>query len=444
VSAKPSRGIVVFVGGGPGDPTLRTERAARRIAEADRVVEDDVPAAELVAMAQAGERIVRLIPGDPLESPAMVALAVAVATAGARIEIVPGVGASASAGAFAGVVGPASWVPARDVRAVLARVDPEARVTLVFDAGEPSQRVVVGPASVVGSFEAGDGGGRGRILVAPGAPLDALRWAETRPLFGKRILVTRSREQAGGTAALLRDQGAEPVVVPTIEIHPPADGEPLARALHTLRAGAYGWVAFTSANGVERTWEALAASGADARAFGGVQIAAIGPATARALEGHGLRADLVAKEFRGEILAEAMLSAIRASATPPRVLLARAAKARDVLPDALRAAGCEVDIVGAYETRAPSPSVVEDLTGALASGRIDAVTFTSSSTVENLCDLLGPGAAGMLAGARVASIGPVTTRAAQERGVRVDVTAREYTVTGLVEALVAQFAEFSI
>ena len=191
------------------------------------------------------------------------------------------------------------------------------------------------------------------LLVAFGAPDEDLRWFERQPLFGKRVLVTRATEQASETAALLRDYGAEPLVVPTIALYPPRDSGPLDRALADLRRGAYGWVAFTSANGVERTWASLVASGADARAFGGVRLAAIGPATGRALARYGLRADVVAKEFRGEGLADELLRALAGGAAAARVLLPRAAKARDVLPEALRAAGCVVDVVAAYETRPP-------------------------------------------------------------------------------------------
>jgi uroporphyrinogen III methyltransferase/synthase len=281
------------------------------------------------------------------------------------------------------------------------------------------------------------------VLVAFGVPEEALRWAERRPLFGKRVLVTRAREQAGGTAALLREAGAEPVVVPTIEIRPPADPGPLAGALEALRAGVYRWVAFTSANGVERTWEALAQAGADTRSFGLAKVAAIGPATARALEDRGLRPDVIAKEFRGEGLADSMLDAIRGSGAPPRVLVSRAAKARDVFPETLRRAGCEVDVVSAYETHAPAGPVIEELTAALVGavpGRtLDVALFTSSSTVENLCDLLGPRAAELLAGVKIASIGPITTATAEARGVRVDVTAREYSVPGLMAALIASY-----
>ncbi len=144
----------------------------------------------------------------------------------------------------------------------------------------------------------------------------------------------------------------------------------------------------------------------------------------------------VAKEFRGEALADAMLSTRSDRA---RVLLPRAARARDVLPDTLREAGWSVDVVAAYETRPPSDEVVETLTRELANGRIDAVTFTSSSTVDNLCDRLGPDAARLLRGPRIASIGPVTTVTALGRGLRVDVTARQYTVPGLVDALVESY-----
>jgi uroporphyrinogen III methyltransferase/synthase len=433
-----SRGVVTFVGVGPGDPTLRTERASQRIAAADRIFEDDVPAATLVALARAGQRVVRIVPGDPFESPAVVARAIAVAAAGVALEVVPGIGAGGAAAAFAGVIGRAVRIPASELRAALAREAPEATVTILVSASSPSQRVIVTSAAQAAELDL-DGAD---AILALGAPNEALRWAERRPLFGKRILVTRAREQAGGTAALLRDCGAEPIVVPTIELHPPSDPAPLARALDALRAGAYGWVAFTSANGVERAWEALTVAGGDARVFGRSRIAAIGPATARSLERRGVRADVVATEFRGERLAEAMLSAIRSEGPGrPGVLIARAARARDVLPDALRAAGCTVDVVAAYETRPPSPSVVDALTRELEGGRLDAVTFTSSSTVDNLCDLLGPRANDLLAAVRVASIGPVTTATATGRGLRVDVTAREYTVTGLVDALVASYSD---
>jgi uroporphyrinogen III methyltransferase/synthase len=431
-------GIVSFVNLGPGDPKLRTERASERLAQADVVVDDDEVRIEtLFALAHEGKRVVRVVSGDVLGSSHVVAEAVALAHAGIAIEVVPGVAAAAAAAAFAGVLGRAVYVLAGDVAEAVRAEAPEAPVTIIGDTSLPTQRVVVTRASA--AAEAAGAFGDARVLVAFGGPEPALRWFEGRPLFGKRVLVTRAREQAGGTASLLRELGADPWVVPTIELGPPADPQPLAHALRELRGGGYDWAAFTSANGVDRTWEALLAAGADARAFGGVRLAAIGPATAHALEAHGLRPDVVAREFRGEGLAAAILD--EAFARPSsRVLLARAAKARDALPDALRAAGHRVDVVAAYETRPASGDAAEALAAELGAGRVDAVTFTSSSTVENLCDLLGPRAPALLALARVASIGPITTETAASRGVRVDVTAESFTTAGLVEALAKSYA----
>jgi uroporphyrinogen III methyltransferase/synthase len=436
---EPRRGVVSFVGLGPGDTRLWAERTTQRLAEADAIVDDEqASVARLVELARQGQRVVRTVAGDPLESARCVAEALQVASAGVEIELVPAVGASAAAGAFAGVVARAVLTPAVEVGSVVAGMPGDAPVTLVTSPSLPSQHVEVTTAAR--APELARALGSTRVLVAFGAPDDALRWFERRPLFGKRVLITRAREQAGRAAALLRDEGADVVIVPTIEIEPPGDPAPLARALRDLRAGAYGWVAFTSANGVEQTWKALVASGADARAFGSVRLAAIGPATARALEAHGLRADLVAKEFRGESLADEMLGALRASGGTPRVLLARAAKAREVVPEALRAAGYGVDVVAAYETHAPPRETVERLAREIERGKIDAVTFTSSSTVDNFCDLLGPRAVELLGGLRVAAIGPVTRDTAVGRGVRVDVVASEYTVPGLVQALVKSYA----
>jgi uroporphyrinogen III methyltransferase/synthase len=257
------------------------------------------------------------------------------------------------------------------------------------------------------------------------------------------VLVTRAGEQAGSAAALLREEGADVLVVPTIAIAPPGDPAPLAKAIGELRAGAYAWVAFTSANGVERTWQAIEAAAGDAEVFGAARLAAVGPATAQALAGHGLRADVVAVEVRGEGLAEAMLAEMKREGQGGgrRVLLPRAARARDVLPDALRAAGCTVDVVAAYETHPVTGAAVESLAVELEAGRLDAVTFTSSSTVDNLCDALGPRAAGLLARVRVASIGPVTSDTARSRGLRVDVEARESTVPGLIRALAESYTK---
>ncbi len=431
-------GLVSFVSLGPGDPELRTSRATQRLAQADVVVNADkaVSPEKLVAMARAGKVVARAVVGDALSSVRALEEVLAVSQAGVPIEVVPGVGARSAAAAFAGVVGRAMRVGADEVKAALAAEPQEAVVTLIADAGEPSQRVVV--TTAVDAPAKAKALGAAWLVLAIGAPDEELRWFEARPLFGKRVLVTRPREQAGAAAAQLRELGAEPVVVPTIELRPPRNRGPLARAMRALRAGEYAWAAFTSANGVDATWDALVASGGDARAFGAVRLAAIGPATAAALEEHGLRADVVAREFVGEGLAKAMLKKMK-GARAGRVLLARAAKARDVLPEALRKAGWRVDVVAAYESHPPRKASVARLAKDLAAGRIDAVTFTSSSTVENLCTVLGKRAPALLARTRIASIGPVTTETARKRGLRVDVMASEYTVPGLIRALAASY-----
>jgi uroporphyrinogen III methyltransferase/synthase len=435
------RGLVSFVSLGHGDSTLRAERAADRLARADAVIDTPTLATKLLLeLAGQGKRVARTVAGDAGESPLVAAEALALARAGARFEVVPGAGAGAAAFAFAGVVGPAVVAETSRVGEALAGKPVDAAVTLVASPGTAFQRVVVTTVHEVAE--------KARLLATPsvlvalGEPDDSLRWFERQALFGKRVLVTRARGQASVTASLLRELGAEPVVVPAIEIRAPSDPGPLERALGQLQGGAYPWVVFTSANGVKYTWEALARLGGDARAFGSAKIAAIGPATAHALSHHGLRADLVAPEFRGESLAAELLDVIRATESTgasARVLIARAARAREVLPDALRKAGHQVDVVTAYETLPAPPEAFAALGSDLEGGVVDAVTFTSSSTVSALCDGLGPRAAELLGRTRVASIGPVTTDTARDRGLRVDVTAAEYTVHGLVRALVESY-----
>jgi uroporphyrinogen III methyltransferase/synthase len=217
-------------------------------------------------------------------------------------------------------------------------------------------------------------------------------------------------------------------------------------AVHSM-AERYDWVVLTSANGVDRLWTEMRRQGKDARAFGKAKIAAIGPGTAAALERCGVTADVIAKEHRGEALAQEVLEAMATSASAsagapiakPRVLIARAEVARDVVPDTLRAGGCEVDVVSVYKTRSPPRALLEALSSLLEGGEIDAVTFTSSSTVEHLCDALEARAIPLLAKTTVASIGPITTETAKKRGIRVDVMAAEYTIPGLVTALEKHF-----
>jgi uroporphyrinogen III methyltransferase/synthase len=248
------------------------------------------------------------------------------------------------------------------------------------------------------------------------------------------VLITRTRRQASNLARLLADEVAIPVELPSIEIEPIEDREAVDAAIETLRTGGYAWAAFTSANAVELFFEQLADRGLDARAFSGARIAAIGPATAHSLAVRGLRADAVP----GEYVAEAVVEALRGQIAPgDRVLLPRAESARAELVRGLEAMGAAVDEIPIYRAAVPSEASPEVL-AELRAGRIDVVTFTSSSTVRNLLAILGDATA--LERPLIACIGPITAQTARELGLRVDVVAEEYTVEGLVAALRGHFA----
>ncbi len=272
---------------------------------------------------------------------------------------------------------------------------------------------------------------------------ETLSWFEDRPLFGKRVLITRTRRQASNLARLLTAQGAIPVELPAIEIEPVADTAPLAAAIDRLRDGGYAWCGFTSANAVELTFEHLAERGLDARSFGrqtarpgkATRVFAIGPATADALRSHGITADLMPAEYVAEAVVEAMRPHVSEG---DAVLLPRAESARAELLTGLEALGATVDEIPVYRAAVPSEPDPEAL-AAIRAGDIDIVTFTSSSTVRNLLAILGPDAAVLSGEPRplIACIGPITAETARENGLAVDVMASEYTVEGLVEALVA-------
>jgi uroporphyrinogen III methyltransferase / synthase len=253
----------------------------------------------------------------------------------------------------------------------------------------------------------------------------AIAWLGRRPLDGRRVVVTRARAQASGLAAKLRALGAEVVELPAIRIEQRIDTAEVRDAVHDLHS--YALVCLTSPNGARLLFEAMAAQGRDARALANATVAAIGPGTAAALAERGVTADLVPERYVAEGLVEA-LSDVDVARRP--VLVARAAEARDVLPNALRERGAQVDVVALYETVAerPEPEAVE------AAQDADYVTFTSSSTVRNLLAAIGdrfPSAA------RVVSIGPVTSGAARDAGLEVHVEASRHDPDGLVEALLA-------
>ena len=258
---------------------------------------------------------------------------------------------------------------------------------------------------------------------------ETFRWFRAGPLTGARVLVTRSRPQASRLSALLIEAGAEPVEVATIAIEPLNDYAALDGALARLHS--YDWVVLTSANGAEALFDRLAVAARDARAFGDAKVAAIGPATALALRRYGVLADFIPDVYTTERVAE---SFTRLRLSGKAMLLAQADIAPKELADGLRAQGAMVDDVPAYRTVAP-PDAGERAKAALASGTISIATFTSSSTVRNLAGLLRDDAR-LLHGVTIATIGPATTAAARECGLRVDIEAEEHTVEGLVDALV--------
>jgi uroporphyrinogen III methyltransferase/synthase len=480
---------VYLVGAGPGDPGLITVRGAEVLARADLVVYDRLVDPSLLDLAPAGaERVyvgkapgrvempqdhinallveraghgatvVRLKGGDPYVFGRGGEEAEALAAAGVLFEVVPGVTSAIAAPAYAGIPVTHRGVSTHytvvtgheDPAKERADVDWEAlaraggTLVILMGAGriaDIARRLVAGGRSADTPVAAVRHGTRpdqrtvratlatiadvgvqppAAIVVGDVAALD-LAWFESRPLFGRRVVVTRAREQASELRRRLEHRGAEVVELPAIVIErvdftlPPLDR--------------YQWLVFTSANGVAAFFDrGLAARGRDARALARLRVAAIGTGTADALARRGVIADLVPDRF----VAEALLDAFPEPAEPgERVLLARAEHARDALPAGLRERGYDVDVLAVYRTAAttPAPDIVESI----RSGRVDALTFTSSSTVTNFCDMLGtlPDPHPL-----VVSIGPVTSRTAKERGLRVDAEAVEHTIDGLVEVLV--------
>ncbi len=478
---------VWLVGAGPGDPGLLTLRGAEVLASADVVVHDRLaspalldlaPAAAerisvgkapgkveldqdgintlLVERGRAGSRVVRLKGGDPFVFGRGGEEAEALAAAGVPFEVVPGITSAIAAPAYAGipvthrglsthvtiVTGHEDATKGRtDVdwdalarvggtlvilmgaarvgeiaeRLVTAGRAPETPVAAVRNGTRPDQDSVRATLGTIG-----DAGilAPSAIVVGDVAGLD-FGWFERRPLFGRRIAITRAREQASGLRQQLEALGADVVELPAIRI------EPLAFEAPALDDHA--WLVLTSANGVIALFDSLERAGRDARALAPVRIAAIGPGTADALALFGVRADLVPERFVAESLLEAFPDPAGAG---ERVLLARAEQARDVLPDGLAAKGYTVDVLAVYRTvRAdPHPDALEQV----RAGAVDAITFTSSSTVTNFCEVVGE-----LPDPQptVVSIGPITSKTARERGLRVDAEATEHTIDGVVTAL---------
>src|SRR5262249_33149371 len=266
---------------------------------------------------------------------------------------------------------------------------------------------------------------------------EQLNWFETKPLVGKRIVLTRAQEQAREFSQLLATYGAEPVEVPTIQVTPPDSWQAIDDAIGRLST--YQWLIFTSLNGVRPFMERLHAAGKDARALGNIRLCAIGPRTAEELGIYGLTPDVLPIEFQAEGVI-AVLSRVGIHGT--RILIPRAEVAREILPEQLRELGANVEVIPVYRTIAPAVDV-PSLTQQLRDGQVAVVTFTSSSTVRNFVELLGgqDRVRPLLAGVVVACIGPITAHTAEEYGLTVTVMPDENTVPALARAIVRHFKD---
>jgi uroporphyrinogen III methyltransferase / synthase len=481
---------VYLVGAGPGDPGLLTRRGEELLRTADVVVYDRLaphalldlarPGAELVDVGKApgdapmnqdqinavlvdrgrsGKQVVRLKGGDPFVFGRGGEEAEACLGAGIPFEVVPGITSAIAAAAYAGIPvthrrvstsftvvtgheDPAKggsdtdWDALAKVGGTLVILMGAGRITDIAralvaggrDEDTPVAAIRFGTRpdqhtirATLGTIARAGVRSPSAIVVGDVAGLD-FSWFERRALFGRTIVVTRAREQASELVARLTTLGATVLELPAIRLAPVEFVVP--------DLASYGWIVFTSANGVDAFFDrGLAPAGLDARALAPVRIAVIGPGTATAVARRGLRADLVPERFVAESVLEAFPAADATGSA--RVLLARAETARDVLPEGLAAKGYAVDVLPVYRTE-PAPLDPEMLERVRA-GTVDAITFTSSSTVDNFCDAVGP-----LTGPQpvVISIGPVTSDTARERGLAVGVEADPHTIDGVVEALV--------
>jgi uroporphyrinogen III methyltransferase/synthase len=502
---------------------------AGKLPDRHTLTQDEINAL-LVERGSAGLRVVRLKGGDPFVFGRGGEEAEALIAAGIPFEVVPGVTSAIAVPAYAGI--PVTHRAIASSFAVITGHEDPAKDdtsidwahlatgvdTLVFLMGTgrlpeitrrliengrsaatpaavigwgtlPRQHTVTGTLATIADVV------RAAAIEPPAVTIigevaalrEEFRWFDTRPLFGKRVLVTRTREQASDLSRALAAEGAEAIELPTLEIVPSHDPRELATAIDHLRTSAFGWVVFTSANAVTQFMQHLCDAGHDARAFGRARLAVIGAGTADALAAHGLRPDLVPEHE----VAEGLLDAFRARVMRgDRVLLPRAEDARPVLVEGLESMGAHVHELKLYRSEVPHHPDAEGLRR-LRAGEIDIVTFASSSSVRNLIAMLGEqsreqraesreqkaesrgggdskeqtadskqqtanskesreqgaesrgadaGAAEVLRGVFIAAIGPVTAQAVRDAGLVVGVMADEYTVEGLVSALVSSAA----
>jgi uroporphyrinogen III methyltransferase/synthase len=426
----------------------------------------------LVERAREGKLVVRLKGGDPFVFGRGGEEAEALAEANIPFEVVPGVTAGIAAPAYAGIpvthrdrASAVAFVtghedPGKDGSALdwdalaafpgtlvfymgvrnldalaevlIERGRPAAEPAAVVERGSlPGQRTVVGPLGSIAELAAAGGLKAPAItVIGPVATLrERLAWLERTPLYGRTVVVTRARAQASSLVERLVELGADVIEAPAIRIEPREADPHVSEAIGRVAGSEYDIVCLTSPNGARLLLDAIAERGLDARALAGTTIAAIGPGTADALRERGLRADVVPGRSIAEELAAALIDR---GVDGKRVLVARAADARDVLPDSLTKAGAEVDVVALYDT-------VHERIDREQLDRVneaDYVTFTSSSTVRRFVEAIG-GVERWPARVRVVSIGPVTTQTASELGLHVDLEAARHDIGGVVDTLVA-------
>ena len=498
-SNKPDVGIVYIVGAGPGDRKLITLKGVECLQCADVVIYDlllndallelcpahtqKIQAPDprirttrqtelnqlLIEHAKAGKIVVRLKGGDPYIFGRGGEEAVALTEAEVPFEIVPGITSAIAASAYAGipvthrdyassvafVTGHSAalrsdsninweglatavdtlvvYMGVAHLRQITERLithgkNPQTPVSLVRVGTTPQQQVVQGTLEdIVQKAEAAQLKSPAVIVIGEVNRLrQQLRWFDTKPLFGKRILVTRARSQASGFADLLEANGAEIIQFPTIKIQPIDVNSTYIHATNQ-----YDWIIFTSVNAVEIFYECLQEKGKDARAFGTSKICAVGPKTVEALNHIGIQPDFVPSHSRGSAIATEMEDVHR-----KKILLPRAKIATADLPSGLRERGALVDDVPLYDTVKVASESRDEIEADLLNGRIDFVTFTSSSTVTNFLEMFPTHEpAALLADVKVAVIGPTTQKKAEEYGVQVDVVAKQASVESLVEAI---------
>lgn len=498
-------GIVYIVGAGPGDKKLITLKGVECLQQADVVIYDlllndtllehcpahteKIKAPDprvratrqteinhlLIQHAKDGKTVVRLKGGDPYIFGRGGEEAMALAEAGIPFEIVPGVTSAIAASAYAGIpvthrdyassvafvtghsaalhhdsnINWESLATAVDTLVVYMGVahlpqiverlithgrNPQTPVSLVRVGTTPQQFVVQGTlADIVEKVEAVQLKSPAIIVVGEVNTLrQQLQWFDTKPLFGKRILVTRSRAQASGFVDILENYGAEVIQFPTIEVRPLE-----IESSNNPSPDQYDWVIFTSVNAVEIYYQHIQEKGMDTRAFSGCNVCAVGPKTVEALNKVGIHPDFIPSQSRGNVVAEEI-----DDVDGMKILLPRAKIGSPDLPQILRERGAHVDDMSIYDTVKVESECSEDIAKDLLDGRIDFVTFTSSSTVTNFLEMFPEhNATDLLANVKVAVIGPSTEATAVKWGIRVDVVAKDATIESLTEAIIAAYQD---